>query len=462
MKTSFCSHGRLTLSAIALASLAACGGGGGAGAPVATPAPVVTPTPVPAPTPTPTPTPAPPDPAAPPPPVADLPFVPTWSFPPLSNPPPPAPAPSPSPAPTPMPTILFGTVAMAIAAEPACGFDAVNVTVTKLRFHTSAAAVAADAGWTEIVLQPARRINLARLDNGAIQSLASAALLPGHYAQTRLVLDANSNNDTTNSVVLAGSTAEVPLLTQAVAQDGIAVGPGFDIANGQNMTLIADVDACRSVVPNNGEQYLLRPVIKALPTVKNGINGFVATSLLGSHVRVTAQQNGGVVRATTPDPVTGEFILSRLDPGSYDIVITADERAASVIAAVPVASAVSVTPLNTAATPLILQAGASGRVLATLNLSPASAVEPAYGSASQKFASGPTVVIGYRVADLKLGAVDFRTPMVAPQLAVYSASSRLAFTAQPDVAPGIARYTVAATAPGYITRVTGTLSAVPQ
>ena len=362
-----------------------------------------------------------------------------------------------------MPTILFGTVAMAVAAEPACGFDAVNVTVTKMRFHTSATAAASDPGWTEIALQPARRINIAHMNNGSLQNLASAALLPGRYAQTRLVLDPNSNNDTTNSVVLTGSTAEVPLLTQTVAQDGIAVGPGFDIANGQSMTLIAGFDACRSVVPNNGNQYLLRPVIKALPTVKNGIKGFVATSLLRSHVRVTAQQNGAVVRATDPDPVTGEFFLSRLDPGSYDIVLTADDRSASVIAAVPVASALSVTPLNTAATPLTLQAGASGHVMATLNLSPVSAVEPAYGSASQKFASGLSVVMGYRVADLTYGAVEFRkTPMSAPQLAVYSATGPLVFTAQPDVAPGLARYTVAATAPGYITRVTGTLIAVPE
>jgi hypothetical protein len=351
---------------------------------------------------------------------------------------------------------------MAMAGEPACGFDAVNVTVTKMRFNASATAAASDPGWTEIAVQPARRINIAQMRNGAIQSLASAALLPGHYAQTRLVLDPNTNNDTTNSVVLAGTTAELPLLTQAAATDGIAVGPGFDIANGQSMTLIADFDACRSVVPNNGNQYLLRPVIKAVPTAKNGITGFVDTSLLGSHVRVTAQQNGVIVRATDPDPVTGAFALSRIDPGSYDVVVTADDRAASVIAAVPVASAVGTTALNTAATPIALQAAPGGFILATLGLSPVSTVEPAFGSASQKFASGLSVAIGYCVADLATGAVNFRkVPMAAPQLAVYSSTSPLAFTVQPNIAPAVTSYTVAATAPGYTTRVTGTLAAVP-
>lgn len=359
--------------------------------------------------------------------------------------------------------MLFGTVAMAIAAEPACGFDAVNVTVTKIRFNASATAAPGDAGWTEIAVQPARRINIAQLNNGAILNVATAALFPGHYAQTRLVLDPNSNNDTTNSVVLAGTTAELPLLTQAASTDGIAIGPGFDIANGQSMTLISDFDACRSVVPNNGNQYLLRPVINAVPTAKNGITGFVDTSMLGSHVRVTAQQNGVIVRATDPDPATGAFILSRIDPGSYDVVVTADNRAAAVIAAVPVASTVSTTALNTAATPIAMGTAPTGLIHATLKLSPYSAVEPAFGSASQKFATGPTVVIGYRVADLTTGSINFRKlPMAAPQLAVYSPTSRLVFTASPDIAPGVASYTVAGNAPGYTTGTTVTLSAVPE
>jgi hypothetical protein len=352
---------------------------------------------------------------------------------------------------------------MAMAGEPACGFDAVNVTVTKIRFNASASAAPGDAGWTEIAVQPARRINIAQMNNGAILGLGTAALLPGHYAQTRLVIDANSNNDTTNSVVLAGTTAELPLLTQTAATDGIAIGPGFDIANGQSMTLIADFDACRSVVPANGNEYRLRPVIKALPTAKNGITGFVDTSLLGSHVRVTAQQNGVIVRATDPDPVTGAFALSRIDPGSYDVVVTADGRATAVIAAVPVASVVGTTALNTAETAIALPGAPTGFIHATLKLNPYSTVEPAFGSASQKFATGPTVVIGYRVADLVTGSINFRKlPTVAPQLAVYSATSPLAFTAQPDIAPGVASYTVAGNAPGYTTGATVTLSTIPE
>ena len=70
--------------------------------------------------------------------------------------------------------VQFGTVNFGMVAEPACGFDAVNVTVTKVRFHMSATAAASDPGWTEIALQPARRINLAKMGNGALEALATA------------------------------------------------------------------------------------------------------------------------------------------------------------------------------------------------------------------------------------------------------------------------------------------------
>lgn len=415
MKTSFLRRplGLLTIPAMAIA-LAACGGGGGGGGGSSSPAPVPAPVPVPVPV--------------------------------------PVPDPVPVPVPTPNPLITFGVLNMSLAGEAPCGFDAVYVTVTKIRFNIDATAGVGGTGWTDIDVKPAQRINIANLNNGALKALGTAILAPGHYSQVRLVLDANSANNTTNSVVVAGSTTEVPLITQTVAAEGILVGGGFDIADKQTMDMVADLDACRSVQPTSGGQYVLRPLVSSLPTVKNGINGFVPTSLLSSHVVVMAQQNGAIVRSTLPDPTTGEFQLSRLVPGSYDIVITADGRAASVIAAVPVASASSTTMISSAAAPISLQPSATGHITATLRLTPPSDVQSPFGSAIQQFASGTSATIGFRVGILDTGSVTFtKLPMDPPQLATYSATGPLVFTAQPTVSPGVSTYTVAASAPGYTT-----------
>ena len=52
-----------------------------------------------------------------------------------------------------------GTLRLAMTDAPACGFDTVNVTVEKVRVHQSSTAADADGGWSEVVLNPARRID---------------------------------------------------------------------------------------------------------------------------------------------------------------------------------------------------------------------------------------------------------------------------------------------------------------
>ncbi|MDB5959565.1 MAG: hypothetical protein JWP59_859, partial [Massilia sp.] len=329
-------------SAIAAACLSACGGGGGGGTSLAGQT-VTAPT---TPTTTTTTTPATTSPTT----TSPTTTTPTTTTP--SNPTTTTPS---NPA---TPSVLFGTAAVSIAGDAGCGYDTVNLTITKLRFHMDPAATEGSAGWTELALSQPRRINTAQLRNGATVSLGTAALLPGHYAQARVVFDANSSNNTTNSVVAAGSTTEMPLITQAVAPSGVLYNDNFDIANGQALDLVVNVDSCRSIVPNNG-QVLLRPVVTALPSIKNGISGFVDKALLGRNVSVTAQQNGVIVRGTLVDPVTGEFNLARMPAGKYDVVITADNAAAAVVAGVSVASSAGFVAINSALDPIALNASST-------------------------------------------------------------------------------------------------------
>jgi Domain of unknown function (DUF4382) len=58
-----------------------------------------------------------------------------------------------------------GTVSVSMTDAPACGFDQVNVTVSKVRVHQSEKASENAAGWTDITLNPARKINLLDLND---------------------------------------------------------------------------------------------------------------------------------------------------------------------------------------------------------------------------------------------------------------------------------------------------------
>jgi hypothetical protein len=213
---------------------------------------------------------------------------------------------------------------------------------------------------------------------------------------------------------------------------------------------VLDFDACKSVVTQGKGKYLLKPVVKVVPVAAVGISGVVATSLLGSHVVVSAQQNGTIVASTVPNATTGEFFLSHLATGNYDVVVTADGHAADVIGAVPVASGSTV--VSTAAAPLDLPVSATNSIAGTVTL-PANATEAAYVSAKQTFAAGPTVTVKYAGADISTGAYTIANlPVTAPQYAVYSATLPLTFTAATTVLPGVGKYRVEAAGTGYTTK----------
>jgi len=358
-----------------------------------------------------------------------------------------------NPAP-PLPSM--GTLSAALTDAPACGFDAVNVTVSKVRVHQSAAAADTDSGWSEVVLSPARKINLLGLTNGVLDTLGQTSLPAGRYTQIRLVLDANTGTALANSVVPTGG-AEVTLDTPSAVTSGIKLNADVEVLAGQRADLVLDFDACKSVLTKGNGKYALKPVVKVIPAAVNGIAGFVATSALSSKVMVSAQQNGVVISSTVPNPTTGEFFLARLAPGNYDVVITGEGRAASVVGAVPVASTTSTTALSTAALPIAMPLAITGSIAGTVTMTPASATEAAYVAAKQTFASGPTVTIKYAGADLLSGAYSITNlPLAAPGYTVYSATLPLVFVPTLTTTPGTGKYRVDAAAAGYTAKTYAT------
>jgi hypothetical protein len=345
-----------------------------------------------------------------------------------------------------------GTLGVSITDAPSCGFEAVNITVSKVRVHQSASAGEGDAGWAEIILTPARKINLLDLTNGALEELGQTPLAAGHYTQLRLVLDSNTGSSLANSIVLQGTTEEIPLVTPSAVQSGIKLINEFDVVSEERVDLVLDFDACKSVV-KAGERYILKPVVKVIPTALNGINGFVNIFSSADNVAVSAQQNGTIIRSTVPNTITGEFFLARLEPGNYDVVFTADGRTTKVIATVPVASETSITPLSTSAAPITLPASTTTptfrTISGTVTLNPLDSEEVAQVAAKQTFGISPTVTVKSRAADLSDGTYSLTLPFDAPLLGQYGTGTLpVAFSAQPLEA-GL--YTGEASATGYAT-----------
>jgi hypothetical protein len=346
-----------------------------------------------------------------------------------------------------------GTLGISMTDAPACGYDAVNVTVRTLRIHQSASAAENDNGWKEVVLSPARKINLLQLTNGTLEDLGQIDLAAGRYSQLRLILDPNSGaNNLTNSVVLSTTPAtERHLDTPAALKSGIKLTKEFEIKSGKRINLVLDFDACRSVIKNGNAEFALRPVVQLIPTAPNGITGYIDPALLGANVAISAQQNGTVVRATVPKD-SGEFFLARLEPGDYDVVLTADNRATTVVAAVPIATASSIVTLSSTGTPLVLPVATTAprSISGTVTLKPADTSGATYVAAQQRFLRGSRVTVKYGSTDLSTGAYTLAgLPTAAPYLARYSAQLPLVFNAQAQTTPGNGKYSIEATAAGY-------------
>lgn len=334
-----------------------------------------------------------------------------------------------------------GTLHVAMTDAPACGFDHVFVTVSKVRVNASGSAGDNDGGWTDIALPTPQRVDLLSLTNGVLFDIGRAPLPAGQYQQVRLVLSPNQGNTLANAVVVSGSTAEQPLATPSATQSGYKIIQPFTVPANTLVDLILDFNACKSIVQQGNGGYSLKPVVTATPmTVSGSITGFVAPAQAGA--TVYAEQNGRIVRGTVAD-ASGKFVLTPLvqssTSGNYDVVIVDNKlpsgHATGIIGAVPV-TASATTAVATAGAPITLPTSTTNTVSGTATASAQAAVRALQpiGSASYEIASTN--------ANLDTGAYSLALPAAAPLVGTYSATLPIALSA---VSSAAGQYSVQAT-----------------
>ena len=345
-----------------------------------------------------------------------------------------------------------GTLRVALTDAPACGFDAVNVTIEKVRVHTSSSASDTDSGWSEIVLSPAKRVNLLTLQNGVLAELGQVPLATGRYTQMRLVLAANdATTPLANSVAPTGGS-EVALATPSGMQTGLKLNVDIDVAANQIVDVVLDFDACKSVVrAGNSGNYLLKPVISVTPRFISGVSGFVATTLANGNTTVSLEQAGVVIKSTSPDS-SGNFLLQPVSPGTYDLVLTAPGQATVVITDVVVAADL-VSSINTTTTFIAATASASGTASGKVT-TPTTPIDATL-RALQTLTIGHTIQVAGTSADSTSGNYAMTLPVGAPLVAPYVAGpGPLVFTADAAVA---GKYTLSA-ASGGATKTAGPIT----
>lgn len=321
-----------------------------------------------------------------------------------------------------------GVMRLSLTDAPACGYDEVNVTIEKVRVHRSADAPDSAGGWSEVVLNPALRVDLLTLSNGVLEELGQTSLPAGRYTQLRLVLAENSASaPLANSVVPTGGT-ETALTTPSAQQSGLKLNVQMDVAANQVADFVIDFDACKSVVKRgNSGQYNLKPVISVTPLLSDAglrVVGYVDTAVANASTTVSLQQGGVPVKATVPQ-ADGRFVLYPVPAGSYDLVIGAAGRVTAVMTGVPVVAG-SYTTVNSTSFALLPAPSTTATVTGTV--SPTAATVRAL----QILSGGPTVEVAWATVDADTGVFQATLPTQAPVKTTYVPNASSAYTFTPD------------------------------
>ena len=321
-----------------------------------------------------------------------------------------------------------GTIHFYLADAPSCGYDAVYVTVQKVRIHASGGAGDADTGWSEVTQTQPTRVDLLTLTNGVFADLGQTSLPAGKYTQLRLVLAENGATAPFANAVVPTGGSETDLKVPSGSQSGLKVDADVDVVAGKTTNLVLDFDACKSVVRRgNTGQYNLKPVITAVPLASDvglRVTGYVAPGLANPSTRVSVQLDGVPVRSTAPE-ASGRFVLYPVPAGAYDLVVSSGGRVTAVVTAVPV-TATAPTTVSSTSRPLDPPPSIERGVSGTLN-PPTAPVR-----ALQALTGGRSIEIGWAPVDSLNGRFAFSLPTDAPVRAVYSANpAALAFVGNP-------------------------------
>jgi len=333
-----------------------------------------------------------------------------------------------------------GTLHVAMTDAPSCGFDHVYVTVNKVRVNSSSNAGDNDGGWTEIALPTPQKVDLLSLTNGVLFDIGRSPLPAGQYQQVRLVLNANQGNTLANSVVVSGTTNEVPLATPSATQSGYKIIQPFTVPANTLVDLILDFNACKSIVQQGNGSYSLKPVITATPlTVSGTISGFLPAAQAGA--AVYAEQNGQIIRGTVADS-DGRFVLTPLvqssTNGTYDVVVVDNKlpsgHATGIIRTVPVMASATTT-VSTSAAPITLPTSVTNTVSGTTTPSAQASVRALQTISSVSYEIASTN------ANLDTGAYSLPLPAAAPLVGTYTPTLPITLSA----APVAGQYSVQAT-----------------
>ncbi len=154
--------------------------------------------------------------------------------------------------------------------------------------------------------------NLLDFTNGKDTLIAGVEYGEGYLSQVRLLLGDN------NTVMVDDASHD--LKTPSGQSSGLKLNVHENIIPGEEYSFIIDFDAQKSIVKQGNGGYSLKPVIRVFTEVLTGsVHGVISPSDADSLINLVRSDD---ILTTVSDSL-GNFIFRGLDPGTYNIDITA-------------------------------------------------------------------------------------------------------------------------------------------
>jgi hypothetical protein len=211
-------------------------------------------------------------------------------------------------------------------------YDAVNVEILymKARF---------DSNWIDLPVEIPGVYNLQEFINGnSMLLIGDTSLAPGVITELRLVLGNN------NSVIVDGESYELQTPSGQSSGYKIKMDPQ-PLVPGGIYSLVVDFDVSESVHRTGGGKYMLKPVVRGY--LEDAIGGISGTIFPFTESFFVEAVNLTDTAGTLTDPLTGEFLIGTVLPGTYNVTIYASPSFSDTTITGVIVSAGQITQIDT-------------------------------------------------------------------------------------------------------------------
>lgn len=183
-------------------------------------------------------------------------------------------------------------------------YDSIFLSVKEIEILSS-------SGKTVIAVNNEEPFNILEFRMGKDTLIASQDIPAGRLQEIRLIL-----NDTGNRIVVDGTSHD--LQTPSGQSSGVKLKVQEELIAGVAYTLLLDFDAASSIVEKGNGTYLLKPVIRAIPSSASGV---ITGTVLPVEANAKIYAINGTDTLGTITDANGKFWIPGVAAGSYSVTI---------------------------------------------------------------------------------------------------------------------------------------------